>query len=615
LSLDRVRSVVVLIAALLLPGQFIVPRAPVTVVGTAQTCLGATYYVRTDGNNTHTGLTNTAGGAWLTITKGLQTAVAGDCVRVQPGTYVERATLTNSGTSGNVITAVADGLVNTCGFTVSGKNYVRLIGFTMDMSVGGCSGAVIVSSGTSTGLEFWNDTIENTGANKAYNFDIGLGSTNRCDKCIWLGGVLTNINQSGTSGIVGTLLAGDDEFFGYVDISAVCYVGIGPVGTRDRFYNDNFSALVQCGGTHPDNFYIATNATEGNTFSVVEATFGQGTPTGNNNKFMHAQNQDTPDWSDNIQRFNVGTNIGSGVYSQYSTGSGSNMRERFYNNTWVLDDRAVNGSQACGAGFASSGGATLSLAFWNELYQQCVSDDTTSAIDTFAFSGGAGTMTKTQDYNLTFRQGTTYSFSAAWNAQSHKQSNIDPKLTNVAGLDFTLDATSGARGTGGPLTTAVSCSGTTLTVAAGTGSFFVPDDSANLPAYGGKLMPGDTVTIGASTTRTVLALSGDALTVDSALTCAGGDPVYYGSSSTVDIGAYPYKAGGYTLTAGNVCAGSLCTITPNDATLVRMVVCYEATVPYAVVNASPYTCAAPSGVFTARVYPRYASLTHYVEVQ
>jgi hypothetical protein len=105
------------------------------------------------------------------------------------------------------------------------------------------------------------------------------------------------------------------------------------------------------------------------------------------------------------------------------------------------------------------------------------------------------------------------------------------------------------------------------------------------------------------------------MTVDSALTCAGGDPVYYGSSSTVDIGAYPYKAGGYTLTAGNVCAGSLCTITPNDATLVRMVVCYEATVPYAVVNASPYTCAAPSGVFTARVYPRYASLTHYVEVQ
>jgi hypothetical protein len=285
---------------------------------------------------------------YATIAAANTAAVAGDIVWVSAGTYAEHITLNASGTSGNTITFLANGTVNMCGFTWSAKNYVRIIGFTMDMSKPGCSGTVMSGSGTSTGLEFWNDTIENTGANKAYNIDIGLGGTNRCDKCIWFGGTITNINQSGTSGIVGTLIAGDDQFFGYVNISAVCYVGIGPVGARDRFDNNNFSALVQCGGTHPDNFYIATNATEGYTFSVVESTFGIGTPTGNNNKFMHAQNQNTPDWSDNIQRFNVGTNIGSGVYSQYSTGSGSNMRERFYNNTWVLDDRAVNGSQACG---------------------------------------------------------------------------------------------------------------------------------------------------------------------------------------------------------------------------------------------------------------------------
>jgi hypothetical protein len=553
---------------------------------------------------------------YATIAAANTAAVAGDIVWVSAGTYAEHITLNASGTSGNTITFLANGTVNMCGFTWSAKNYVRIIGFTMDMSKPGCSGTVMSGSGTSTGLEFWNDTIENTGANKAYNIDIGLGGTNRCDKCIWFGGTITNINQSGTSGIVGTLIAGDDQFFGYVNISAVCYVGIGPVGARDRFDNNNFSALVQCGGTHPDNFYIATNATEGYTFSVVESTFGIGTPTGNNNKFMHAQNQNTPDWSDNIQRFNVGTNIGSGVYSQYSTGSGSNMRERFYNNTWVLDDRAVNGSQACGAGFASSGGTTLSLAFWNELYQQCVSDDTTSAIDTFAFSGGSGTMTKTQDYNLTFRQGTTYTFSSAWNAQPHRQSNVDPKLNNVAGNDFTLQSSSGARGTGGPLTTATSCSGTTLNVASGTGSFFVPDDSANLPAYGGLLMPGDTITVGTSTTRKVLALSGDALTVDSALTCAASDPVYFGSSNVVDIGAYPYKAGGYTLSATLAQVGSTVTITPNDASLARFAVVFENGMPKCIASAAnAWACTVGSGVITATIHPRYASQTQSVVVQ
>src|SRR5262249_23518690 len=107
----------------------------------------------------------------------------------------------------------------------------------------------------------------------------------------------------------------------------------------------------------------------------------------------------------------------------------------------------------------------------------------------------------------------------------------------------------------------------------------------------------------------VVSVSGDVLTLASPISWNNGDPVYYGNSSTIDIGAYPYKAGGYTLSATYSTSGGNATITPNDASLVRFVVCYNDNVPYSVLNTSPYTCSVPTGTFSARVYPRYASQT------
>ena len=166
---------------------------------------------------------------------------------------------------------------------------------------------------------------------------------------------------------------------------------------------------------------------------------------------------------------------------------------------------------------------------------------------------------------------------------------------------------------GGPLTTA-SGSGsdsTTLTVAPNTGSFFIGDNASNLPQYGGALVPGDVITVGSTTVR-VSSVSGDTLTLASPISWSNGAPVYFGSSSTIDIGAYPYKAGGYALSASTAIVGGTATITPNDASLVRFVVCYSDRVPYAVDNSSPYTCAVPAGTFSASVYPRYASKTLWV---
>lgn len=58
-----------------------------------------TYYVRTDGSNSNTGLANTAGGAFLTITKALTVAAALDCgtfnvtISVGAGSFAETVTL------------------------------------------------------------------------------------------------------------------------------------------------------------------------------------------------------------------------------------------------------------------------------------------------------------------------------------------------------------------------------------------------------------------------------------------------------------------------------------------------------------------------------------------
>jgi hypothetical protein len=203
-------------------------------------------------------------------------------------------------------------------------------------------------------------------------------------------------------------------------------------------------------------------------------------------------------------------------------------------------------------------------------------------------------------------------FTTPWTSQANELSNVNPSLTNVGTNDFTIGSGSGARNAGGPLTTTSgSGTGTTFSVASGGGGFF-RGPNTNIAVYGGGLTAGDVINVGGDV-LTVASVSGDSITVASSFTWANAESVYLGSDTTPDIGAFPYNAGGYTLTATyGTAVGGAVTIAPSDASLVRFVVCYRDGVPYSVDNSSPFTCPVVTTGFTARVYPRYAVTTRYV---
>ncbi len=134
-----------------------------------------TYYVRTDGSDSNTGLTNTSGGAWLTIQKAADTMTAGDTVRVQPGTYPEMVAPLHAGTGSQPITYLAEGLVVIDGgnthckaFDIAGTGYLVIDGFeiTDQPDCGGTDAAVDVNDANNVTIR--NNIIHDTGRDAIY---------------------------------------------------------------------------------------------------------------------------------------------------------------------------------------------------------------------------------------------------------------------------------------------------------------------------------------------------------------------------------------------------------------------------------------------------------------
>lgn len=113
--------------------------ALITLVFTPLVVQAATiYYVRTDGNDSNPGTTNSPAGAWRNIQKAADTMVAGDTTFVVTGIYNEEVVPLNGGTVVNPINyealgnVVLDGGATSCyGFRVENNSgYITIDGFT-----------------------------------------------------------------------------------------------------------------------------------------------------------------------------------------------------------------------------------------------------------------------------------------------------------------------------------------------------------------------------------------------------------------------------------------------------------------------------------------------------
>lgn len=116
-----------------------------------------TYYVRTDGSDSNTGLANTSGGAFLTIQRAIEAAYALDCaistvtISVQPGTYTAGATFAGPHLGGtNIVLSGSSATISTTNancVSVSAGARVTVSGFTLQTTTAGycilCTGGTV----------------------------------------------------------------------------------------------------------------------------------------------------------------------------------------------------------------------------------------------------------------------------------------------------------------------------------------------------------------------------------------------------------------------------------------------------------------------------------------
>jgi hypothetical protein len=254
-----------------------------------------TYYVAKNGLDSNPG---TESQPWLTIQKAARTLVAGNTVLVKTGTYKEKVTPANSGTSGNLITykaypgntPILDGTGITSSsiglFQISGKSYIEIDGFELQNS--DAYGVRVYGSSTTHHINLKNLKVHDIwDSGISVSFSGSTKPTNMLvDSC-----ETYNTNIGGTSESI--TFAGIDQFeiknclvhdvkgsTNYANIKEgidlKCGCSNGSVHNNE-VYNSRIGIYVDCYGYNTSNIAIFSNNLHNNSVNGLNITSEQGT--------------------------------------------------------------------------------------------------------------------------------------------------------------------------------------------------------------------------------------------------------------------------------------------------------------------------------------------------
>ena len=220
----------------------------------------ATYYVRTDGNDSNTGLGSTTALAWQSVSKALGATgiTSGDTVYIAPGVY--RGAVTVSGTYSSMTYVYGDPLA--LQFTGINAGEVKITNFVTNTATvptspvltatskgnltfsdlyfeSGTGGGVSLSITDNVLIQRCAFITSRTGSNSALNITSGVITTGlTITKCIFVGSnVACNIDPTVTSGQSVNVTISDCLVHSFTSWGIVAFNGASANGTGVQIYN------------------------------------------------------------------------------------------------------------------------------------------------------------------------------------------------------------------------------------------------------------------------------------------------------------------------------------------------------------------------------------------
>jgi len=562
-------------------------RILVLLFGFLSVAEATTYYVRTDaGTNTgHSGLSNDSTNAFLTITYASSHTSAGDIIRVQPGTYDEQGAISASGSAGNYKTFIADGAVICRGFQIA-ASYVNVIGFEVTHNSQTAFNDGIALSGTNSHIGVYDNYLHNIHA--GHGGIVTLGTPTLTDitirgNTITDTGYINGVQFELSSVAIACYRLTSERWLIEYNTAQRCgdfiYAASQHHVVRNNSlgdYEDRSLPTV----LHVDGFQSGSDQiVQGTHDQVYEANWISNM---RNNDSHVGLWQDTTLAGDTniIFRGNLGYHVAAGGIGIIST-----KYFKSYNNTF--DDLSY---PAASAGNFNYIGFRVIASHPTDYPDRCsIVNSILSSDKNFQALNYSDATNFRAANNIGYRVSTDASYI----------STADPLYVNSGLLNFRLQSGSAGVNAG--------TYQTTVTSANGSGTSFNVADAINFyDGYG--FTDGDTITVSGNTT-TITGISGNTLTVSPSVSWTMGAGVYWGSSATPTVGAFPY--GSTELTSATISnVGTTYTVTPTgDA---RGVWFYVNGIPTTWDATSPYSAVIASGTVTAKAYARYASPTPVV---